>query len=150
MSNFSPDGRQLRSLMSELIGESPGLADNLAGRLSGLSVRYPSPEGAHPLVGRRVPNLRLETGGAVFAALRSAGFLLLDLVGALGTHPSVPTHRVAPLTGRPDWEDVEAVLVRPDGHVAWAGNAAGAPSAVDAAGLMSQPRSPPRPERVVT
>jgi 2-polyprenyl-6-methoxyphenol hydroxylase-like FAD-dependent oxidoreductase len=139
MTNFSPDGRQLRALMSELIAEVPALATNLARRLSGLRVRYPAPRGAHPLVGERVPDLPLTEDGRVFAALRPGGFVLLDFAGAVRAQ-GVPLHRVASTRGRPEWANVEAALVRPDGHVAWAGDAAGVPAALRAAGLRARAR----------
>jgi 2-polyprenyl-6-methoxyphenol hydroxylase-like FAD-dependent oxidoreductase len=133
MTGFSPDGRQLRALVSELIAQVPGLATNLAERLSGLGVRYPAPEGAHPLVGARVPDLPLTGGGGVFAALRAGGFLLLDVAGGVPDHGALPVRRVEPLERRPDWSEVGAVLVRPDGHVGWAGEASDAPDAAAAA-----------------
>ncbi|MCO1660602.1 FAD-dependent monooxygenase [Pseudonocardia humida] len=129
MTDFSPDGRELRALLTELIREDPGLATGLAERLSGLRVRYPAPPDAHPLVGARVPDLALTGGDRVLAALRSGGFRLLDLTGEVRDGRGHPVRRVESTGGRPEWTGVEAVLVRPDGHVAWAGAASEVPAA---------------------
>ncbi len=134
LTDFSPDGRRLRELMSELISEVPALADDLARRLSGLKVRYPAPPDAHPLVGTRAPDLPLADSGGLFTAMRSGGFVLLDLTGGL-EDPDLPSHRVSSIEGRREWTDVDAALVRPDGHVAWAGDASGVPAALRAMGI---------------
>lgn len=100
-----------------------------AAMLSGLDVRYSLGEG-HPLVGRRIPDLDLVTDGGprrLFSLLHDARPLLLDL-GA-GVDPG--QHRVRYVRAQCEgaWElpafgpvpAPGAVLVRPDGHVAWAG-----------------------------
>ncbi|XVV39385.1 hypothetical protein ACQPXT_05360 [Streptomyces sp. CA-100214] len=67
----------------------------------------------------------------MFALLRPDAYLLLDLTadGALGglARPGLVVH-----AGRLDeppaaWREVRAALIRPDGHVAWAGTERGAP-----------------------
>jgi 2-polyprenyl-6-methoxyphenol hydroxylase-like FAD-dependent oxidoreductase len=108
----------------------------LGGLISGLDVRYELGEG-HPLLGRRMPDLDLVTAdGAVrvFELLRGATGVLLNL-GAAGSFDVAPwAERVrlvdAEHAGR--WElpvlgavpAPAAVLIRPDGHVAWAGEPA--------------------------
>lgn len=120
----------------------------VAGVISGLDVGY-AMDGAlgpgHPLLGRRMPDLDLVTAGGptrVFALLHEARPVLLHLgvPGALDLGPwaGEVRHVVASYAGR--WElpvlgDVPAptaVLVRPDGHVAWVGDgtAAGLPEAL--------------------
>ncbi|MBL8680441.1 MAG: FAD-dependent monooxygenase [Myxococcales bacterium] len=106
-------------------------------KMSGLDVRYEL-GGRHPLVGRRVPDLDLRANDQVFRVytwLRDARGVLLELADA-------PTLNIAPWTGRihhvrarydgawalPGVGSVEApsaVLVRPDGHVAWVDDGAG-------------------------
>lgn len=121
----------------EVLGELLGLEEprrRLAGMMSGLDIRYPLGD-AHPLVGRRMPDLdlRMPDGGSarVFELLVRARPLLLHFgrVGAL--HISGWADRVdlvdASCAG--PWElpvvgavgAPGAVLVRPDGHVAWVG-----------------------------
>ncbi|MDA3642682.1 FAD-dependent monooxygenase [Saccharopolyspora indica] len=108
---FSPDGQQLRALLSKLIAEQPEFSRALAERLSGLAVRYPPADpGAHPLTGLRAPNLRFGDGTCLFERLRPGRHVRLDFTG--GRDELAET--------RPDWASVRAALIRPDGHVAWA------------------------------
>jgi hypothetical protein len=109
---------------------------HLAGMISGLDIRYDLGEG-HPLLGRRMPDLDLVAGeGALrlFTALLDARPVLLDLSGGLDARPSDGRVRQinARYTGRWDLPVIgpvpapEAVLVRPDGYVAWVGDHTGA------------------------
>lgn len=103
----------------------------LIGIASGLDVHYDLGAG-HPLLGRRMPDLDLETADGptrVFRLLHDARPLLLDL-GAAGRRSIAPwSDRVRRVDARCEgpWElpvigEVAApgaVLVRPDGYVAW-------------------------------
>ena len=106
----------------------------LAGLISGLDVRYDLGEG-HPLLGRRVPDLDLTTNGGptrVFALLNEARPLLLDLDGGSSLDVGPWADRVRHVRAHHEggWElpvigavdAPAAVLVRPDGHVAWVGD----------------------------
>ena len=109
-----------------------GAQDRLAARLVGLDVRYDLGAG-HPLLGRRVPDLDVETAGRatrVHALLRTGRPLLLvlggpplDVGGRSGrlqvVTGAVPGAWVLPVVGTV--APPTAVLVRPDGHVAWVG-----------------------------
>jgi 3-(3-hydroxy-phenyl)propionate hydroxylase len=123
--------------MSELLAsEEPRV--RLAGLLSGLDAVHDLGEG-HPLLGRRIPDLDLVTlrgPRRVFELLHDARPVLLDL-GASDDLDIAPwadrvRHVVAEHSGR--WElpvvgavtAPRAVLVRPDGHVAWVGEGTGA------------------------
>src|SRR5256885_13855948 len=103
--------------------------------LPGLDFRYDLGEG-HPLLGRRMPDLDVVTAEGsrrVFALLHDARPVLLNLgePGALAIAPWAD--RVRPIDARYDgaWElpvlgavtAPTAVLIRPDGHVAWVGDA---------------------------
>ncbi|MER6910459.1 FAD-dependent monooxygenase [Streptomyces sp. NPDC000594] len=124
---FTPEGRALRTLLSRMITQSKEFGDVLAGRLTALDVAYPAtaPD-AHPLVGVRAPALTFIGSDAdLFALLRADAYLLLDLTthGALAAHGE---ERITVRGGALDhvphgWEDVRAALIRPDGHIAWAG-----------------------------
>jgi 3-(3-hydroxy-phenyl)propionate hydroxylase len=104
-----------------------------AGMLSGLDIRYDLGD-AHPLLGRRIPDLDLQTAeGAtrVFTLLHDARPLLLDLdAPAAVEQPAVPARvRVVDATCEGSWvlpvvgeiAAPPAVLIRPDGYVCWAG-----------------------------
>ena len=104
---------------------------HVAGLISGLDVGYDLGEG-HPLLGRRMPDLDLVTVDGpqrVFALLHEARPLLLDL-GGPGNVDITPwkdrvQHIDAEYTGSWDLPVLgavtgpTAVLIRPDGHVAW-------------------------------
>jgi len=146
-----PDDRTkaLRDTMSELLGmDEP--RKRFAAMLSGLDIHYdlrelhphgpdalhPHDLGAlHPLVGRRMPDLDLVTGSGplrVFALLHDARPVLLNL-GEPGGFDITPwADRVQLIDAKYDgaWElpalgavtAPTAVLIRPDGHVAWVGD----------------------------
>ncbi len=104
-----------------------------AAMMSGLDVHYDLGPG-HPLLGRRVPDLEVVTAAGprrVFALLHEARPLLLNL-GAPGAFDIAPwADRVRLVAARyaGAWElpvfgavaAPAAVLIRPDGHVAWVG-----------------------------
>ena len=110
----------------------------LAGLISGLDIRYDLGEG-HPLLGRRMPDLDLVTGDGplrAFELLAQARPLLLNL-GQPGTFDITPwAGRVSLIdsTYEGEWElpvlgvvtAPTAVLIRPDGYVAWVGTGTGA------------------------
>jgi 2-polyprenyl-6-methoxyphenol hydroxylase-like FAD-dependent oxidoreductase len=86
--------------------------------------------GTHPLVGRRMPDLDVVTDEgprSVFSFLHDAKPVLLDLGGATTITPRV---RVVRATYDGPWElpvigavpAPSAVLIRPDGYVAWVGD----------------------------
>ncbi len=128
MTAYAPEGQALRGLLGEFIATVPEFSRTLAERMSGLSVVYPPAEGAsaHPLTGRRAPDLRFADGRRLFELLRGGGRVLLDLTGGAaaglpGRTPDTVVH-TAPLAphDRDTWRRVTAALIRPDGHVAWA------------------------------
>ncbi len=107
-----------------------------AGAVSGIDLAYPAPHGAHPLAGRRAPDVALAGGTplTLYGALRPGRFLLVVPPGAdLDTvRPPGWADRVDVVTAGGPTRTV--VLVRPDGYVAWAGeDAAGHPDAIRAA-----------------
>jgi 3-(3-hydroxy-phenyl)propionate hydroxylase len=106
----------------------------MAGLISGLDIHYDH-GGDHPLVGRRMPDLDLESADGplrVFALLHDARPVLLNL-GELGSFDIIPwADRVQLIDATYDgaWElpalgavtAPTAVLIRPDGYVAWVGD----------------------------
>jgi 3-(3-hydroxy-phenyl)propionate hydroxylase len=126
----------LRDTMTELLGmDEP--RKRLAGMISGLDIRYDLGPG-HPLLGRRVPDLDLATaegGLRMYSLLHDARPVLLNL-GEPGGFDITPwTDRVQVVDARyaGPWElpvlgDVPApaaLVIRPDGYVAWVGDATG-------------------------
>ncbi|WP_328843382.1 FAD-dependent monooxygenase [Streptomyces sp. NBC_00258] len=126
MTGFTPEGMDLRSLFSGMIATQPALNKALSERLTALAVSYPTPDPtAHPLTGTSAPDLAF-TGSEnhLFSRLRPDSYLLLDLTaGVLAdrTRPGLVVD-TATLDQPPSaWATVRAALIRPDGHVAWAG-----------------------------
>jgi 2-polyprenyl-6-methoxyphenol hydroxylase-like FAD-dependent oxidoreductase len=107
---------------------------HIAGMLSGLDIHYDLGAG-HPLLGRRMPDLDLDTADGptrVFTLLHDARPALLNLGEPGGFDISPWANRVRLVDARHDFEwelpvlgvvaAPAAVLVRPDGYVAWAGD----------------------------
>jgi hypothetical protein len=109
---------------------------HVIGMISGLDIHYDlGGDSGHPLLGRRMPDLDLRTADGptrVFALLHEARGVLLDL-GAGGFDIAGWIDRVRlveaecdgpwTLPGLGEVEPPPAVLIRPDGHVAWTGTA---------------------------
>jgi hypothetical protein len=109
-----------RNIVAAAATRAPFAPRFLAGALSGLSISYPAPRGAHPLAGRRVADLRLADGRRLYEALRDGRFLLAGAPGAVpaGTLPAGYGDRVDTVEiGRPTRT---VVLIRPDAYIAWA------------------------------
>jgi 3-(3-hydroxy-phenyl)propionate hydroxylase len=123
----------LRDLVAELLTmDEP--RRTVAGMISALDVHYDLGDG-HPLLGRRMPDLDLTTASGpvrVFELLRGAKPVLLNVGESGGLDIAPWVDRVQPIvamcTG--PWElpvlgqvtAPSAVLIRPDGHVAWVGD----------------------------
>ncbi|KYG24946.1 FAD-dependent oxidoreductase [Bradyrhizobium sp. AT1] len=121
----SRSSRALEAIIRDLINTRDG-ATYFAARVWGVSLRYDL-GGGHPLVGRSAPDFELGDGTRISELLRTGKGLLLDC----GAQPSLQalTNR---WRGRINYVASEvrdrlgliALLVRPDGVVAWAGEQA--------------------------
>jgi 3-(3-hydroxy-phenyl)propionate hydroxylase len=123
----------LRDLLAVLLTmEEP--RKHIAGMISGLDVHYDLGNG-HPMLGWRMPDLDLTTANGpvrFFTLLHDARPVLLQLgePGSVDVSPWANRVRVVDATYDGVWElpvlgkvaAPSAVLIRPDGHVAWTGD----------------------------
>jgi 2-polyprenyl-6-methoxyphenol hydroxylase-like FAD-dependent oxidoreductase len=106
-------GRLLRTALIGTMTRVPRGRRLIGERLSGIGIAYPHQRGDDWMVGRRMPDVECD-GKRVYELLRDGKFVLVtaapvqldrsDVVHAVDAHPELP----------------DAVLVRPDGYVAWA------------------------------
>ncbi len=131
-----PDARTeaLRDTIAELLLADEQPRTRFAAMMFGLDIHYDLGEG-HPLLGRRMPDLDLVTASGplrVFTLLHDARPVLLDL-GEPGGFDITPwAERVQSINAKyaGEWElpvlgevaAPAAVLIRPDGYVAWVGD----------------------------
>ncbi|ONI86908.1 FAD-dependent oxidoreductase [Actinosynnema sp. ALI-1.44] len=119
------DGVALRALLTELVQFEQPLR-HLGEILHGSDIRYPMPGGgSHPLVGCFVPDLALTTADGptrVAELLRTGKPVLLDLSDRHDHHHAAHgwTNHITIVTAHNDQAPADALLIRPDGHVAWA------------------------------
>ncbi|MFC8918220.1 rifampin monooxygenase [Streptomyces sp. NPDC057116] len=111
-----PGARAVRRLMAELM-EFEEVNRYLIEKITAISVRYDVGEG-HALLGRRLRDVKLERG-RLYELMRRGRGLLLDRTGRLSV--AGWEDRVDHVVDPCEELDVPAVLLRPDGHVAWAG-----------------------------
>ena len=125
--------KALSYIMAELLGmEEP--RRRFAAMMSGLDIHYDLGAG-HPLLGRRMPDLDLVTANGtvrVFALLHAAQPVLLNLGEPCSLDITPWSDRVRLIDAKIEgtWElpavgtvsGPAAVLIRPDGHVAWVGD----------------------------
>jgi len=124
----------IRSVLGELMGHKDA-AGHLAGIVSGLGIRYDLGAGTDPLLGRRMPperELRLPDGTCVRIAdlLHDAKGLFIVTGGSpagpaevaadgWGDRVKIVTGSWVPGPGPAPDTGPDAVLIRPDGYVAW-------------------------------
>ena len=111
----------LRELFMELLG-NPENVQHIADLMAGADIRYA--EGPHPLVGRWAPDLVLDGSVRLAELTRSARPLLLDFTEGAVFADEVRTDRIEVVSGRASGTPI-ALLLRPDGYIAWAADADG-------------------------
>ncbi|MET1071692.1 MAG: FAD-dependent monooxygenase [Umezawaea sp.] len=124
------EGDALRALLTEVFA-FPEPLRHLADLVQGSDVRYDLPGDPHPLLGRFLPDFPLTTAAGptrLAELLRTGGHLLLDFTGGCA---DVVHDGVAVVRASSDQAPADAVLVRPDGHVAWVAGGAGPREALD-------------------
>ncbi|HZR54069.1 MAG TPA: FAD-dependent monooxygenase [Streptosporangiaceae bacterium] len=130
----------LRDVLTELIAY-PEVSRHLVGMVSGLEIKYDVADGDHPLLGMRMPRQELITDSGKTSSmelLHSGRGVLLDFTDDAGLRRAAAgwADRVDIVTGIPHAVSEQsglagttAVLIRPDGHVAWARPGGGSPEA---------------------
>ncbi|MBR8094960.1 FAD-dependent monooxygenase [Burkholderia cenocepacia] len=121
----TPSSRAIEAILRDLMATRDG-ATYFAERVSGVSIKYDL-GGGHPLIGASVPDFELMDGTKIGTLLRSGKGLVLDFE----SRPSLarlaarwPKSLIYVGQGATDSLGLRALLVRPDGIVAWIGEAA--------------------------
>jgi len=125
--------KALSSIVTDLVGMAEARS-RIAGEMSGLSIAYDLGEG-HPLLGRRMPDLDVSTSEGlrrVYSYLYRAQPMVLNFSppGGLSVAGWEDRVQLADVASDGAWElpvvgsvsPPSAVLVRPDGYVAWVGD----------------------------
>lgn len=112
-----PGPQAVRQMLAQLM-DFDEVNRFLIEKVTAISVRYDVGEG-HALLGRRLRDVPLREG-RLYELMRTGGGLLLDGTGKLSVDGWAD--RVGHVAGTGDELDVPAVLLRPDGHVAWVGD----------------------------
>jgi rifampicin monooxygenase len=120
-----PGPQAVRRLLSELM-ELAGVNHYLSEKITAIGIRYDFGEGPE-LLGRRLRDIGLDRG-RLYARMHRGRGLLLDQTGRLSV--AGWADRVDHVVDVSEELDAPAALLRPDGHVAWAGE--------DQADLLSQ------------
>lgn len=109
--------RAVRRLFAELM-DFEQVNRYLIEKVTGIGIHYDFGQ-RHELVGRRLRNIELKRG-CVYELMRDGRGLLLDQTGVLSV--AGWTDRVDHVVDVSEELDAPAVLLRPDGYVAWAGD----------------------------
>lgn len=117
----NPHSQAIASVIRDLINTKDGTS-YFVEKISGISLRYDLP-GDHPLIGRSAPDFEFEDASRLGPLLHDGKGLLLDFAASkeLRTLSQKWNGRVKYVTAlAKDSKDLTALLVRPDGFVAWA------------------------------
>ncbi|MGY4927953.1 FAD-dependent monooxygenase [Streptomyces sp. 900105755] len=110
----------LRDLSARTVLQAPPVARRLAMAISGIDISYAAAVGAHPLVGKRAPDVPLSDGRRLYEALRKRRFVLVT-PSDTERFPSLITEWAGEVEiVSPKGATKKSVLVRPDAYIAWA------------------------------
>ncbi|MFQ6397483.1 rifampin monooxygenase [Nocardia sp. KC 131] len=114
--SLEPGAQAVRRLLSELM-DFEDVSRYLTEKITAIGVRYDFGEG-HELLGRRLRDMKLKQG-RLYELMHGGRGLLLDQTGLLSV--TGWANRVDHIVEVSEELEVPAVLLRPDGHVAWVG-----------------------------
>jgi len=117
LTSLEPGPQAMRRLVAELM-DFDDVNRHLIEKVTALGIRYDFGEGPD-LLGRRLRDVVL-TRGRLYALMHGGRGLLLDQTGRLSV--AGWADRVDQVVDTSEELDVPAVLLRPDGHVAWVGD----------------------------
>ena len=129
-----PQARALEGIVRDLVATRDG-ATYFAAQLWGVSLRYDLGEG-HPLAGRSAPDFEFDDGRRLADHLREGAGVFVDFVGSESTRQALArwSDRIRHVaTNAQDTLGLAALLVRPDGFVAWASDDAPTREDIEAA-----------------
>jgi 2-polyprenyl-6-methoxyphenol hydroxylase-like FAD-dependent oxidoreductase len=112
--------RRVRNILAPRLLRVPRVRDTIAGSFAGTTLRYRTRRGESPLVGTRATQIPL-THGRITELQRLPGFIFVRERGAAPVD-AAGLRQAERTDGGP------AVLVRPDGYIAWAGASADRPA----------------------
>ena len=116
-----PSARALNAIIRDLMDTRDG-ATYVAARVWGIHTHYDL-GGGHPLVGYSVPNFEFDDGARIGELMHDGRGILLDFDrdASLKTLASEYGDRITYVSGRAKEQfSLSAVLIRPDGMIAWA------------------------------
>jgi 2-polyprenyl-6-methoxyphenol hydroxylase-like FAD-dependent oxidoreductase len=117
LTSTEPGPQAVRRLVSELM-DFEEVRRYLIEKITAIGIRYDFGQG-HELLGRRLRDLGLKRG-RLYGLMHGGRGLLLDQTGRLSV--AGWADRVDHVVDVSEELDVPAVLLRPDGHVAWVGD----------------------------
>ncbi|WP_280491537.1 FAD-dependent monooxygenase [Nocardia asiatica] len=119
-----PAAEALRQVFQELLVDEPALR-RMGALVGHTDIRYPMPGSDHSLAGAFAPDLTLHTDQgitSVAALMQTARPVLLDLADRQDLREIARgwRHRIDVHTAKNDNRPADALLIRPDAHIAWA------------------------------
>ncbi|OAH15260.1 FAD-dependent monooxygenase [Streptomyces jeddahensis] len=127
-----------RAALTALLGVACPVRAKVVGQVTGIGYAYPAPRGAHPLTGKRVPDVALHDGRRLYEALRGGKFVLIT---AADTEIEPGDRKDRLTTAHWTTDRRTALLVRPDGYAAWASDAPDEATIEDALTTATGPAS---------
>ncbi|MFE2540000.1 FAD-dependent monooxygenase [Actinacidiphila glaucinigra] len=112
--------RGVRDITARTVLRLPPVALRLGRAMSGIDIAYGAPAGAHPLTGKRAPDVLLRDGRRLYEALRGRRFVLVTPADTALSSSVTEVWADAVECVTPAGPTSKSVLVRPDAYIAWA------------------------------